>query len=125
MCQNPFAGVNIQHKTLTETKMVKKTCRTSEMNIEMANLSFEIWFFFQQSMCSRYGPDGKGTKGYDCVVIPRAAKMTTAYPLLPFDAFCGQGGLVTTKSQSAKTVGKTVCCKWLGDKQFALLFIFN
>ncbi len=64
-------------------------------------------------MCCGYGADGMGTKGYDCLVIPGAAKMTTPFALLPYNAFCGQGGLITAAAAAnvEATGGKTVCSK--------------
>ena len=53
--------------------------------------------------------------GYDCLVIPGAAKMASPYTLLPYNAFCGQGGLITAAAAAnvEATGGKTVCCKFL------------
>lgn len=59
---------------------------------------------FQGSKCCGYGSKGTDTKGYDCLVIPGAAK--TAGALIKNNAFCGQFGLVTTKSGTTR---KTIC----------------
>ncbi len=53
---------------------------------------------------------GKITLGYDCLVIPGAAKMTTPYTVLSNQAFCGAGGLVYAKTS---TILRTVCCKYI------------
>ncbi len=53
---------------------------------------------------------GKKTQGYDCLVIPGAAKMTTPFTVLPNQAFCGAGGLGYTKTS---TIGRTVCCTYI------------
>ena len=55
-------------------------------------------------MCCGYGSAGVGTMGYDCIVIPGAAKMTTPFPILKSQAFCGQGGLGTAFGGTTKTV---------------------
>jgi len=67
--------------------------------------------FAFQSMCCGYGAAGLGTMGYDCLVIPGAAKMTTPFALLPYNAFCGQGGLITAAAAAnvEATGGKTIC----------------
>lgn len=49
-----------------------------------------------------------GTKGYDCLMIPGAEKMTDPGDILKANSFCGRNkGLVTTEG----TVPATVCCK--------------
>ena len=55
---------------------------------------------------------GKKTLGYDCVIIPGAAKMTTPYPLIANQAFCGAGGLGYADASANTTGGKTVCSKY-------------
>ena len=65
-------------------------------------------------MCCGYGKSGKGTMGYDCVIIPGAAKMTSPYTNLANQAFCGQR-LVTANSA---TSSKTICCKFLDNITF-------
>ena len=55
---------------------------------------------------------GKKTLGYDCVIIPGAAKMTTPFPLIANQAFCGAGGLGYADASATATGGKTVCCKF-------------
>ena len=71
--------------------------------------------YFQQSMCCGYGAAGLGTMGYDCLVIPGAAKVASPYTLLPYNAFCGQGGLISAAAAAnvEATGGKTICCKFL------------
>ena len=68
-------------------------------------------------MCCGYGTAGVGTMGYDCLVIPGAAKMASPYTLLPYNAFCGQGGLITAAAAAnvEATGGKTVCCKFFNS----------
>jgi hypothetical protein len=69
--------------------------------------------FWQGSKCCGYGSTGKKTSGYDCVIIPGAAKMTAPYTMiLGNQAFCGAAGLLTSNSKTSKTGGKTVCSKW-------------
>ena len=64
-----------------------------------------VWF--QGSSCCAYGTTGKATKGYDCVIIPGAAKVTGA--LLKNQAICGKAGLVTKTTVMAG--GTTICSK--------------
>ena len=52
---------------------------------------------------------GKKTMGYDCVIIPGAAKAASPYTNLVNQAFCGAGGLATAKTSTAAF---TVCCKF-------------
>ena len=49
--------------------------------------------------------------GYDCVIIPGAAKVTSPFPLIANQAFCGGAGLLYTDTVTSKTGGKTVCSK--------------
>ncbi len=49
--------------------------------------------------------------GYDCVIIPGAAKMTTPFTLIANQAFCGAGGLATIDN-TATVGGKTVCSEY-------------
>ena len=68
-----------------------------------------IFSLLQGSMCCGYGPDGLGTGGFDCVVIPGAQKMTPPCTLLQANAFCGRSqGLVTV----SPGVPRTVCCEF-------------
>ena len=60
----------------------------------------------QGTACCNYGKAGVGVMGYDCVIIPGAAKKT-ANTILPNQAFCG-AFLVTIHTGAA---GKTVCSK--------------
>ena len=62
---------------------------------------------FKGSVCCGYGSDGKKTTGYDCIVIPGAAK--TGGALIPNNAFCGGYGLVTA---NAGTTSKTICSEF-------------
>jgi len=55
--------------------------------------------------CCNYGTAGVGTMGYDCVIIPGAAKVTSPYTLIKNQAFCG-GLLVKTH---ANAVAVTIC----------------
>ena len=74
-----------------------------------------IHFTFQGTKCCAYGADGLKTFGYDCVVIPGAAKMTTPFAMIG-PAFCGAAGLLYTDSVTSKTGGKTVCSEFFKDK---------
>jgi hypothetical protein len=49
--------------------------------------------------------------GYDCVIIPGAAKMTSPFTIIGNQAFCGAGGLATIDG-STTAGGKTICCKY-------------
>ena len=63
--------------------------------------------------CCAYMADGKGPTddwGYDCVVIPGAAK---AGGTLINDSQCGQGVGLATANNAPTMVNKTVCCKSL------------
>jgi hypothetical protein len=51
--------------------------------------------------------------GYDCVVIPGAAKATSPYTLIVNQAFCGGGGLMHADSVASTTGGKSVCSEFL------------
>ena len=95
-------------------------CRTENpdkggQNIENYEVSFVRdllhIFFNQPTKCCNYGGAGANSLGYDCVVIPGAAKMTTPYPLIANQAFCGGNGLAYADA-SAPAGGKTVCCKF-------------
>jgi hypothetical protein len=55
--------------------------------------------------------DGIKTKGFDCVIIPGAAKMTSPNTLIVNQAFCGGAGLGYADASAIATGGKTVCCK--------------
>ncbi|XP_059097431.1 uncharacterized protein LOC131891786 [Tigriopus californicus] len=62
--------------------------------------------FTKSGMCCGYGMDGQGVKGYDCVMIPGAEKMTDPRDILQANSFCGRSkGLVTMEG----TVPATVC----------------
>ncbi|TRY80320.1 hypothetical protein TCAL_11745, partial [Tigriopus californicus] len=41
--------------------------------------------FTKSGMCCGYGMDGQGVKGYDCVMIPGAEKMTDPPSQQPFN----------------------------------------
>ena len=64
-------------------------------------------------MCCGYGSLGLTTKGYDCVVIPGAAKATSPYAGVP-NQFCGGGGFNTIAAGSTTYV--TVCSKFINIK---------
>ena len=59
--------------------------------------------------CCGYGTGGVGTVGYDCIIIPGAAKSVAPFDLNKSQAFCGQGGLVSALMGSIAT--KTICSK--------------
>ena len=61
-----------------------------------------------QSNCCGYGSDGRGTRGYDCVIIPIASKKDTLSKVIPgnSDEFCGRALVTVTNGAPA-----TVCCK--------------
>ncbi|XP_059081472.1 uncharacterized protein LOC131879228 [Tigriopus californicus] len=57
------------------------------------------------SECCGYGTNGKGTKGYDCVVIPGAQMQTADEKLIPGSQICGRK--LTSASKGA--MSKTIC----------------
>lgn len=60
--------------------------------------------------CCGYGPDGMGTVGYDCVIIPGASKNTAmAKSVSGGSEFCGRQ-LATAALGMAKPAA-TICCK--------------
>jgi len=70
--------------------------------------------YIKGSQCCNYGSKGTATAGYDCVIIPGAAK--TAGTKLYNNAICGNVGLITATNKTGKTVtsksggkGKTIC----------------
>ena len=68
--------------------------------------------------CCGYGADGK-KEGYDCLMIPSAAKAADDVVLTKYEGgFCGNGGLVSSNSKaSTDTPGKvTICCKYSVSK---------
>ncbi len=78
---------------------------------------------FQGSSCCGYGTKGVATKGYDCVIIPGAAKVTGA--LLKNQAICGKAGLVTMSGVLAGG-GTTLCSKAIFTTLlFLLLYHFS
>jgi hypothetical protein len=81
---------------------------------------------FQGSKCCGYGSNGLKTQGYDCVIIPGAAKVTSPFTLIGNQAFCGAAGLLYTDSVTSKTGGKTVCskCFFWRKSSFGLEVIF-
>jgi hypothetical protein len=52
---------------------------------------------------------GKKTLGYDCVVIPGAAKAATPFTNLVNQAFCGAYGLAAAATQAS--ISNTICSK--------------
>ena len=91
---------NVQHETQIKLRSIPKGWQHFN-NIKL---------FQGHNSCCGYGSDGKGTKGFDCIIIPGAAKMTEPFTALASHAFCGQGGL------GSKTDGnelKTVCSKYV------------
>jgi hypothetical protein len=53
-------------------------------------------------MCCGYGTAGLGTMGYDCIIIPGAAKVAGA--IIISQAFCGRDGLATAATSGSMTV---------------------
>jgi hypothetical protein len=67
-------------------------------------------YSLQGSNCCGYGSVGTDTIGYDCVIIPGAAKETAKRNPAP-NSICGNGkGLITT-TKASKKASKTVCSK--------------
>ncbi len=53
--------------------------------------------------------DGIQTKGYDCIVIPGAAKAASPFTNLVNQAFCGAYGLAAAAAQASTS--NTICSK--------------
>ena len=66
-------------------------------------------------MCCGYGNDGLGVSGFDCLILPGAAKMTNTQSRLPYDEFCGRSrGLVTSEMKTTaatQAAPMTICCR--------------
>lgn len=74
-------------------------------------------------MCCGYGLDGKGTKGYDCIVIPGASKVNA--PGTPVaNNICGQA-LATIAGGTV--IATTICSKYLYllSKYLRQLFVYQ
>lgn len=63
--------------------------------------------YVKHSLCCSYGVDGMKTEGYDCIMIPGAAKNTASSKASPA-TICGSGGGLVS---ATGVVGKTVCSK--------------
>jgi hypothetical protein len=60
-------------------------------------------------MCCGYKQTGKGTSGFDCLMIPGASKAASNPGTLVPQTVCGRSqGLVTS---AAGTTATTICCK--------------
>ena len=81
-----------------------------EIFVQQLDVQSFLNFLKGKFTCCGYGTDGKGTKGFDCIIIPGAAKMTSPFVLLASQAFCGQGGLGTKADRSVLV---TVCSKYI------------